>query len=228
MNKRARCAHCLRAPVACLCHTIKPIDNRVKIVILQHPSEVKHGKGTAKIVELTLNNSEIVIGEDFSRDEAFNAMMAQNCGRVMLLYPKEDAILPAQLKACLAHNTAPEQAEGEGQHALYPDSMACGLALSDLTIIVLDGSWKKAYKMYCVNPILHTLPAIAIDVDNQSNYRIRKSSRADSLSTLEACFELLSELEGEQQSFSALLDSFNFMVEYQLKAMPADVRARYN
>jgi tRNA-uridine aminocarboxypropyltransferase len=219
MNKRARCQQCLRPPVACLCHTIKTIDNQVKLVILQHPSEVKHAKGTAKIVELTLNNSEVIIGEDFSNDQVFNAMIKERSGKIMLLYPHDNAISPSQLK-----NRLNGASGAQGQDESLSLS---GLTLTNLTIVVLDGSWKKAYKMFCLNPALQALPCIGIDVNNQSNYRIRKSSRSDSLSTIEACYQLLSELEGEQTNFGPLLDSFDFMVDYQLNAMPSDIRARY-
>ncbi len=213
MNKRARCPQCLRPPVACLCHTIKAIDNLVEIVILQHPSEVKHAKGTAKIAELSLNNCQLLIGEDFSTDQQFNAIINNSARQVMLLYPQDEAITPQQLTEQLC-----QQASGV---------MSSDLTLSNLTIIVLDGSWKKAYKIYCLNPALQTLPCVGIAVSDQSNYRIRKSSRSDSLSTIEACYHLLSELEGQTHSFDSLLDSFDFMVDFQLQSMPSDVRARY-
>lgn len=210
MNKRARCQQCLRPPVACLCETIKVLDNRVNIVILQHPSEVKHAKGTAKIVELSLKNCDIIIGEDFSAVPQFQTLL-KSSQRLMLLYPNDQAITPAQLKQQLAICVT-----NSGQ-----------ASLDELTIIVLDGSWKKAYKIYCLNPLLQSLPCIGIEANEQSNYRIRKSSRSDSLSTLEACYQLLTELEGEELSFESLLDSFNFMVEHQLNSMPEDVRSRY-
>lgn len=215
MNKRARCQQCLRPPVACLCETIKLLDNRVNIVILQHPSEVKHAKGTAKIVELSLKNCDIIIGEDFSAVPQFQTLL-KNSQRLMLLYPNDQAITPTQLKQQLASRATNSGEEGLGRESL-----------DGLTIIVLDGSWKKAYKIYCLNPPLQSLPCIGIEAKEQSNYRIRKSSRSDSLSTLEACYQLLTELEGEELSFESLLDSFNFMVEYQLKSMPPEVRCRY-
>ncbi|NRA52642.1 MAG: DTW domain-containing protein [Gammaproteobacteria bacterium] len=207
MNKRARCAHCLRAPVACFCHTIKSLDNQVKLVILQHPSEVKHAKGTAKIVELSLTHRQIMIGEDFSANDEFNALF-NNDQQVLLLYPQDNAISPRQLK---------QQLEADSS-----------VKLSHITIIVLDGSWKKAYKIYCLNPLLQSLPCIGITPSDQSNYRIRKSSRSDSLSTVEACYQLLTELEGDSLNFEPLLNTFNVMVEQQLNSMPAQVRSRYD
>jgi len=203
MNKRARCPRCERALVACFCHCITPLNNALSVVILQHPSEVKHAKGTAKIVELTLTNCELIIGEDFANDETFNQII--NRKKSILLYPNDDAITPKELA---------EQVSKESS-----------LALSDYQLIVIDGSWKKAYKIFCLNPVLATLPCIGIDVINQSNYRIRKSSRADSLSTLEAIHSLLTTLEGD--NFSSLLATFETMVDFQLKSMPKDVQARY-
>ncbi|NRA71190.1 MAG: DTW domain-containing protein [Gammaproteobacteria bacterium] len=201
MNKRARCPQCLRPPVACLCHTVTPIDNRTEIVILQHPSEVKHAKGTAKIAELSLRRCQVIVGENFNQNVEFQALFNEPSRQVMLLYPQDNAISPEDV------NTQ---------------------VLNNLTIIVLDGSWKKAYKMYCLNPVLQQLPCIGIDVTNQSNYRIRKSSRSDSLSTVEACFELLTQLEGKQRSFEPLLKSFDAMVQFQIDSMPDHVKSRYS
>jgi len=203
--------------VACFCHTITSLANQVKLVILQHPSEVKHAKGTAKIVELSLTNSEIMVGEDFSADEGFNALFNGSAKgqQVMLLYPQDNAMTPHELK---------QQFEQPFKQADGTDKVK---NLADVTIIVLDGSWKKAYKLYCLNRQLQTLPCIGINPSEQTNYRIRKSSRSDSLSTVEACYQLLTELEGENISFEPLLASFNFMVEQQLNSMPSDVRNRY-
>ncbi|NRA60992.1 MAG: DTW domain-containing protein [Psychrobium sp.] len=206
MSKREQCTRCLRAKTACLCHTITPLNSQLSLIILQHPSEVKHAKGTAKIVELSLSSCKIIVGEDFSDNADFNEILNASDKNTWLLYPANDAISVNELKQQLSVQT--QQAN-----------------LADVQVIVLDGSWKKAYKMYCLNPRLAALPCIGLDVSNESNYRIRKSSRSDSLSTLEACHALLTQFEGNQ--FDTLLDSFNYMVDFQLKAMPQDVQQRY-
>lgn len=72
MSTRARCPRCERALVACFCHSIRSLDNALSVLILQHPSEVKHAKGTAKIVELSLNNCQLLVGEDFGGNDTFN------------------------------------------------------------------------------------------------------------------------------------------------------------
>ncbi|MGB0833749.1 MAG: tRNA-uridine aminocarboxypropyltransferase [Psychrobium sp.] len=203
MSKRARCPQCNRALVACFCHTISQIDNELSVIILQHTSEVKHAKGTAKIVELSLNNIDVFVGEDFTdNDELLRKLAAK---KSLVLYPKEDAILPQKLAQQITQSNA--------------------LKLSDYQLVVIDGSWKKAFKILQLNPFLSDLPAIGIDAVNESDYRIRKSSRADSLSTLEAIHAVLTAVEGDK--FEGLLTSFKAMVDFQIQSMPKDVQGRY-
>ncbi|TEW46005.1 tRNA-uridine aminocarboxypropyltransferase [Psychromonas algicola] len=89
--------------------------------------------------------------------------------------------------------------------------------------IILDGSWKKAYKLLMSNPFLQALPKVMINVSDKSEYRIRKSPREDGLSTVEAGYYLLSELENNNDKFLPLLDVFNKMIDFQIKRMPADI-----
>ena len=89
--------------------------------------------------------------------------------------------------------------------------------------IILDGSWKKAYKLLMSNLFLQALPKVMINVSDKSEYRIRKSPREDGLSTVEAGYYLLSELENNNDKFLPLLDVFNKMIDFQIKRMPADI-----
>ena len=119
-----------------------------------------------------------------------------------LLFPGEDAIPATQLT---------EQA-----------------TLNDNTqFILLDGSWKKAYKLLMSNPFLQKLPKVFINVDAKSNYRLRKSPREDGLSTVEAGYYLLSQLEENASKFIPLLKSFEFMIDYQISKMPPELYQRH-
>ena len=90
--------------------------------------------------------------------------------------------------------------------------------------ILLDGSWKKAYKILMSNPFLKTLPTITFNTENKSsNYRLRKSPREDGLSTVEAGYYLLSELENDTEKFIPLLDVFDEMINFQVANIPKDV-----
>ncbi|WP_435274332.1 tRNA-uridine aminocarboxypropyltransferase [Psychrobium sp. nBUS_13] len=203
MTKRARCPQCNRAIVACFCDTITQIENELSVIILQHTSEVKHAKGTTKIVELSLNNIEVFVGEDFTDNSELKEKLATK--KSLLLYPQENAISPSDLASQINENS--------------------DIKLSDYQLVAIDGSWKKAFKILQLNPFLSQIPAIGIDAINESDYRIRKSSRSDSLSTLEAVHSVLTTVEGDK--FEGLLTSFKAMVDFQIKSMPKDVQGRY-
>ena len=94
---------------------------------------------------------------------------------------------------------------------------------NDLQFILLDGSWKKAYKLLMTNPFLQSLPKLTLNVQEQSRYRIRKSPREDGLSTVEAGYYLLSELESNYDKFLPLLDVFKQMIDFQIASMPAEI-----
>ncbi len=98
---------------------------------------------------------------------------------------------------------------------------------SNSQFILLDGSWKKAYKLLMSNPFLQSLPKVSINIDKKSEYRIRKSPREDGLSTVEAGYYLLSQLENNSEKFKPLLKSFAYMIDYQISKMPADIYQKH-
>lgn len=89
-------------------------------------------------------------------------------------------------------------------------------------LILLDGTWRKVARMLHLNPWLNKLPCFTIDSSYESQYLIRKSPRADGLSTIEAAVKVLNELH-EHQRFDAILGAFNKMIEFQINAMGSDI-----
>ena len=85
-------------------------------------------------------------------------------------------------------------------------------------LIFLDGTWRKVTRMLHANAWLTELPCIAIDVQHGSQYKIRKSPRADGLATIEAAVYLLNALH-QEQDFSPILKAFEKMIALQISAM---------
>jgi len=119
----------------------------------------------------------------------------------------------------------------QNSYLVFPDPLAMAAAKlleqkemnNNSVFILLDGSWKKAYKLLMSNPFLQKLPKVSINVAQKSQYRIRKSPRDDGLSTVEAGYYLLSQLENNRGKFKPLLNSFASMIDYQIAKMPADI-----
>lgn len=193
------CEQCGKARKACICRWIQVIDAKTELWILQHPSEVKRAIGTARILTLSLPKARLWVGEDFSCHDELNALLQEPQREVYLIYPGEGAVPVSELAA---------QPHKSGKTR---------------TLILLDGTWKKAYKMWQLSTNLHGLPTVNLDNAGQGNYRIRKSPKDQGVSTVEAGYLALTALEGENEKFAPLLDAFNQMIEYQIRQMPEGV-----
>lgn len=197
MSKRKKCAVCDKAIKACICATIESINTSIELVILQHPSEVKNAIGTARILNLSLENCDIIIGENFTDNTKLNQYLSDSNRDCYLLYPREDSV---------DINTHRISAKTKIQ-----------------TYFLLDGTWKKAFKMYQLSENLQALPAVTFSTEIESDYRIRQSSVSGSLSTVEAGYYLLSSLENNEIKFQPLLNTFNHMINFQIAAMPEGI-----
>jgi DTW domain-containing protein YfiP len=85
---------------------------------------------------------------------------------------------------------------------------------TDAQVIVIDGTWSQARKIWKENPRLRALPAYGLTPTRPGNYRIRKEPAPHCLATVEAVAELLAVLEDRDPAL--LLAPFEHMVEQQL------------
>ncbi len=186
-DKNSRyCTRCTRALKACLCEYIVPLENRTPLYILQHPYEVAHPKGTAALLAASLQQAEIRVGEDLSGDRWLNDLLADPSLRCYLLWPDEESISPAELREKMA--------------SISPGATA-------VAFILLDGTWRKAFRMLQSNPALARLPRIGLGAI-AGQYAIRKKPFPEALSTIEAGYHLLSQWEGEPERYAPLLTLF--------------------
>lgn len=85
---RLQCARCLRPQTCCLCALIPTLASRTRVLILQHPDEVKHALNTARFASLGLVNAELLVGEQFPElTRLLNDPAYTSC----LLFPSEQA-----------------------------------------------------------------------------------------------------------------------------------------
>ena len=105
-------------------------------MIIQHPNERKRQIRTAKMLENGLENCEIFVRrkiKDLAKEDDNLRHWLEHPG-AHVLFPKEDAQTPEDL----VKNTE-----------------------SKIVLIVLDGTWDEAKKMYNWSPILQSLPKIS-------------------------------------------------------------------
>lgn len=85
---RPQCPRCLRPATRCLCSLIPSLDSRTRVLLLQHPSEVRHALNTARLAALGLVNAQLVVGEVF---ENLQALLHPPGYQARLLFPADEA-----------------------------------------------------------------------------------------------------------------------------------------
>lgn len=76
-------------------------------------------------------------------------------------------------------------------------------------LLVLDATWRKSLKMLYLNPVLATLPRIALSAPVAGRYRIRTRARTNQLSTFEASCYALAQLERAPERYQPALAAFD-------------------
>lgn len=196
------CLQCLKTKKACICEWITPITTDVELIILQHPTEAKRPLGTAKILSLSLANCRTFIGENFTEHNELNQLLAQDD------YLHQVLFLDNESKEINGQKIDSDQKQ---------------------RIILLDGTWKKAYKMWQLSTNLHGLPKVHLDTELSGNYRVRKAPKDNALSTAEAGYHVLSQLDldgsivEDRDKFDSILIAFDNMIEFHISQMPEGV-----
>ena len=67
--RRPLCPRCARPVSACLCDLVTPVDNRIEVLILQHPLEAHEAKNSVALLALGLARVRLEIGERFDMME---------------------------------------------------------------------------------------------------------------------------------------------------------------
>ena len=166
--------------------------------ILMHPKELDVSKNTGKLAALCLKSCTIHLGEKESDFTELKKQLTSQIQQTCILYPSEDAT-PIEKLSNKSHDIK--------------------------NLIVLDATWKKAFKMLQLNPWLNQFNKLTFSQTTKSQYTIRKANREDSLSTLEAIALSLESLE--QVNTQPLYQCLKAMIDGQLANMPEHVKNRY-
>ncbi len=85
-----------------------------------------------------------------------------------------------------------------GTALLYCSGRARGLSFVPRRLVVLDGSFRQARRMYKRVPALRELPELTLAAPTITPTRLRQPPQADGMSTIEAVAAALALLEGQE------------------------------
>jgi DTW domain-containing protein len=190
------CPRCYKPAALCVCEGITPIDNRITVLVLQHPQEQDVELGTARLTALHFKNAVFKIGLSWP---SLGKALGRNVD------PKKWAVLYLGSAKTEGSQREIVVLNRKGTPAEDQDT-----ALKDLEgVVLLDGTWSQAKALWWRNAWMLKTRRIALNPRRPSRYgKLRREPRRDSVSTLEAAALLLSRLENKPEIETALTDSF--------------------
>jgi len=198
------CPHCGKPKPLCICDGLTPIENRIEVLILQHPQEQDRTLGTARLAALQLTRTVLKIGLSWpSLSKALGRPVA-DASRWAVLYLGSAKVAELDnASEVLAINRKGEIEEGQA-----------AILRSIEGIVLLDGSWSQAKALWWRNPWMLKCQRIILGPQRPSRYgKLRREPRRDGLSTIEAIAMVLSRLEGRPDIGSTLDASFARMLQ---------------
>jgi DTW domain-containing protein YfiP len=180
-----------------------PVDNKVFVLILQHPQEKDRVLGSASLLVNCLANARLAIGLSWRNLAHALQQPAEprNWGVLYLGSTRTPGPLPPGERLIAF--------DRKGQP--LADQLAARGGLEGL--VGLDGNWGQAKALWWRNPWLTKLRRFVVQPDRPSLYgELRREARRDALSTLEAVAFALTDLEHDPSIRDRLLTPFRALL----------------
>lgn len=197
------CPHCRKRPALCVCDSVEPIENRIGLLILQHPQEQDKDLGTARLTALHFTDCVFKIGLSWpSLTKALGYPADPKRWAVLYLGSARPADFPEGAEIAVLDKAGKPVPHQNGE-------------LREIEgIVVLDGTWSQAKTLWWRNAWMLKCKRVALAPRSPSLYgKLRKEPRKEALSTLESAGLLLSRLERRAEIEAALLKTFGRMLD---------------
>ena len=189
----------MRPSSTCICKHIRSFQTNTRFIILMHPKEYRKEKiGTGIMTQLQLENSEIIVGVDFTNNDRVNEILAKEKSSSFLLYPGKD-----NFNLSISNSSEINSFMGAKPN-----------------LFLLDATWVCARKMLKLSDNLQQLKRISFDNKIKSKFIIKQQPEALCLSTIESVYTVLNLLKAggiEQCDTNGFLIPFEKLIEHQLE-----------
>ena len=193
------CPHCQKPMPLCVCDSVTPIENRLSLLILQHPQEQDRALGTARLLARHFADATVRVGLSWPSLSKALGRPVENAARWAVLYLGSARAADLEAEAeIIALNRKGEIAEN--QRAILGKLEG---------VVLLDGTWSQAKALWWRNPWMLKCQRVILNPAHPSRYgRLRKEPRRDGLSTIEAAATILAGIERRPDIADTLHASF--------------------
>jgi DTW domain-containing protein YfiP len=199
----ADCPHCGKPLPLCICDSVTPIENRISLLILQHPQEQDRALGTARLTARHFKNAVVKIGLSWPSLSKALGRPVHDPSRWAVLYLGSSKAADLDTDAEVVAIGRKGEIE-QGQRAILNSIEG---------VVLLDGTWSQAKALWWRNAWMLKCQRVILGPKAPSRYgQLRKEPRRDGLSTIEAAGMLLSAIEKRPDIETALNASFERML----------------
>ena len=189
----------MRPSGSCICKHINSFQTKTRFIILMHPKEYKKERnGTGRMTQLQLENSEIIVGVDFTNNKRVNELLTKENSSSFLLYPGKNNFNLSTRKSSEIISFM-----GENPH-----------------LFILDGTWPCARKMLKLSTNLQQLKRVSFDNEIKSKFIVKQQPQPLCLSTIESVYTVLNLLKAgdlEKCETKGFLIPFEKMIKHQVE-----------
>jgi DTW domain-containing protein YfiP len=199
----AECPKCLKPAPLCICDSITPVENRISLLILQHPQEQDRALGTARLTALHFKDAVLKVGLSWPSLSKALGRPVSDPSRWAVLYLGSAKVAELDTDREIVAIDRKGEIE-DNQRAILGDIEG---------IVLLDGTWSQAKALWWRNAWMLKCQRVILGPKHPSRYgALRREPRRDGLSTIEAAAMLLSNLEKRPDIAEALQKSFERML----------------
>jgi len=166
---QAPCSGCFLHKDRCLCDEIPCLDLNSKLTLIIHTRELKRTTNTGQLALRALKNSDHYVRGLIDEPLNFTQILDPEYQSV-LFFPAEDASL-----------LTPEWASQWKK---------------PIQLLVPDGNWRQASKVFLRHPEVKILPRVMVKPTTLQTHFLRKETKPEGLSTLQAIALAFGALEG--------------------------------
>jgi DTW domain-containing protein YfiP len=197
------CPNCHKPQPLCICDSITPIENRISLLILQHPQEQDRALGTARLTALHFKNAVLKIGLSWPSLSKALGRPVHDPSRWAVLYLGSAKVADLDTDRDVVAINRKGEVE-DNQRAILKDIEG---------IVLLDGTWSQAKALWWRNAWMLKCQRVILGPAKPSAYgKLRREPRGDGLSTIEAAAMLLAALEKRPDIEATLSASFERML----------------
>jgi DTW domain-containing protein YfiP len=187
----------------CICDSITPIENKIALLILQHPQEQDRALGTARLTALHFKNAVLKIGLSWPSLSKALGRPVHDPSRWAVLYLGSAKVAELETDREIVAINRKGEIE-ENQRAILKDLEG---------IVLLDGTWSQAKALWWRNAWMLKCQRVILGPAHPSRYgKLRREPRQDGLSTIEAAAMLLAAIEKRPDIAETLHGSFERML----------------